>query len=286
MTYPILGSYEMHVHASPDVTPRLETDLEITERWSAAHMGGGVLKCHYAPTAARAALMQTLHPELKIIGGIVLNRAVGGLNPEAVERCAQMGGQYVWFPTMDALSYQKHVHRNDPHADLSATIYLLDRWGGLLPEAKAVLRTAASHQMLVGTGHISAQEGMALVHYAAEEKLTCTIILTHADNPADLYTIDEQREAVQLGAMVEHCYFTTYYNRTSIESITEQIRAVGCDKVILSTDFGQPKSPGSVEGLAEYQQLLASQGFSNEELHLMFCDTPARLLSFRIKQGK
>ena len=148
----------------------------------------------------------------------------------------------------------------------------------MIPEALAVLETAKRCGMLVGTGHVSAAEGLALARAGA--KTGCQVILTHADNPADVYTTDQQREAAALGAIVEHCYFTTYYKRTPIETIAAQIRAVGVERVILSTDFGQPQSPYSDEGLSQYADLLAAQGFSDAELSMMFRDTPARLLGF------
>lgn len=86
-------------------------------------------------------------------------------------------------------------------------------------------------------------------------------------------------DAVSLGALVEHCFFTAYYNRTPIEVIAQQIRAVGCENVILSTDFGQVKSPYSDEGMALYGEQLLAQGFTDGELRQMFCLTPARLLA-------
>ena len=65
---------------------------------------------------------------------------------------------------------------------------------------------------------------MALVRAAAER--SCTIVLTHADNPADCYSLEQQEEAAALGAYVEHCFFTTFHGRTPIGEIARQIRAV------------------------------------------------------------
>ena len=44
-------------------------------------------------------------PGIEIYGGIVLNRAVGGINPAAVEWMTRMSGargKVVWLPTFDA----------------------------------------------------------------------------------------------------------------------------------------------------------------------------------------
>lgn len=38
------GAYDMHIHTSPDVSPRKSTDIEIAEEWKTAGMKGGVVK--------------------------------------------------------------------------------------------------------------------------------------------------------------------------------------------------------------------------------------------------
>ena len=92
------GVFDLHIHTAPDVTPRKCSDLELARRLKAAGMAGCGIKSHYADTAGRAAVLQELYPELRIAGGITLNRSVGGLNPQAVERTAQMGGDWSGFP--------------------------------------------------------------------------------------------------------------------------------------------------------------------------------------------
>lgn len=148
------GAYDMHIHTSPDVSPRKSTDIEIAEEWKTAGMKGGVVKCHFADTTGRAAILSALYPDLKIYGGLVLNRQAGGINPDAVERMAQAGGKYVWFPTMDSLAYRKFHFRNDPSADLSPYLSVMGEDGKLLPAVYDVLDIAAKYDLVVGTGHI------------------------------------------------------------------------------------------------------------------------------------
>lgn len=267
------GVYDLHVHTSPDVVSRKCSDIELGRRLTTAGMAGCAIKSHYFDTAARAALLQEQFPHLRIAGGVTLNRSVGGVNPDAVERSAQAGGKLVWFPTLEARAY-KQFHGEQ---ELERYLTVLDGGGALIPQAAAVLETAARYKMTVGTGHLSAREGMALVAEAA--RLGCRMVLTHADNPADQYTTQQQVEAVCQGALVEHCFFTTYFDRTPIEEIAAQIRAVGCENVILTTDFGQPKSPYADEGMALYADLLLKQGFSREELHKMMAENPQKLIA-------
>ena len=270
------GAIDMHIHTGPDVVDRRQTDIGLARRLQAAGMGGALIKCHFGDTAARAGILNELFPDLFFAGGVVLNRQAGGLNPHAVTASGKMGGRFVWFPTLESWSY-KFYHskdRNDPA--LKGLIYLLDDNGELKKEAKEVIEAAAEYGMVVATGHVSTEEGMAVVRAARAMGLDA--VLTHADLPSNAYSIPQLKEAADLGVYIEHSFFTTYYNRVSIEEIAEQIRAVGCDKVYLSTDFGQVKSPYSDDGIEQYAELLEGQGFTPEELTLMFKEIPEKLL--------
>ena len=270
------GAYEMHIHTAPDVGPRKCSDLELARRFAAAGLAGALIKCHYADTAPRAALLNEQFPNMRFYGGVTLNNSQGALNPAAVESCGKMGGRVVWFPTMDALSYRQFHRRAQPETPVADGIAACDESGTLLPQATAVIAMAKKYGLIVATGHIGAAEGLAVARECA--RVGVQTIITHADNPADFYTI-EQKEAVSLGAVIEHCYFTTYYDRTPASAIAEQIRAVGVENVILSSDFGQPKSPYSDEGLEMYANVMREQGFSDEELTMMFRVTPEKLLA-------
>ena len=272
------GAYDLHMHTAPDVVPRKCSDTELAARWRAAGMAGGAIKNHYLDTAGRAGVLRELYPDLNIVGGITLNRSVGGNNPQAVERSAQCGGRMMWFATLEARSYQAFQHRNDPQpADLSRYLTVLDENGRLLPEVLDVLDVAKQYDLLTGTGHLGGEEGMILVREGLRRGVR--MVLTHCDNPADYFTIEQQAEAARLGAVIEHSYFTTFYNRTTIEEIAAMVRAAGCENVILTTDFGQLKSLYSDEGIEEYAHRLMAQGFSEDELNQMIKINPARLLA-------
>ena len=72
-------------------------------------MRGILLKNHISETASRAALIMKVVPGIEVFGGIVLNKAVGGINPDAVEwmhRVYGSRGKVVWLPTFES---DKHV---------------------------------------------------------------------------------------------------------------------------------------------------------------------------------
>ncbi len=67
-------------------------------------MAGVQLKSHYTSTAERAAVVRAAVPGVQTLGAIALNRAVGGINPLAVEIAAREGARTVWMPTVDAVN--------------------------------------------------------------------------------------------------------------------------------------------------------------------------------------
>ena len=271
------GAYDLHIHAAPDVIRRKCTDRDVARRMRARRMAGGAIKCHYFETAARTALVSMDYPELQIVGGIALNRSVGGLNPEAVKRTGMVGGKMLWFPTVDCLSFQSKERRGDAAFCPDGLISVCDSDGKLKPEVPQLLREAAQYQMVVGTGHLSPEEGMKVM-YAALDAGVRKVVMTHVEHPAIAYPIALQREAASCGAFIEHSLSNIFFDFCGIESFAEQIREVGPAHVILTGDFGQYNSPFFDDGMEEYLGKL-SAFFSEEELSEMVRDNPRRLLN-------
>ena len=65
------------------------------------------------------------------------------------------------------------------------------------------------------------------------------MVVTHVDFPSTFYDIEQQRELVAMGAQMEHCFTTYGTGKVDFGVTLEQIRAVGADRVICSTDLGQ-----------------------------------------------
>lgn len=211
------------------------------------------------------------------MGGLVLNRQAGGLNPVAAERCGQAGGRFLWFPTLDARCYQSFRRGHVTGCDLSSYLSILDGDGRLLPQVYEIFEAVKQYGMILCTGHLGPAEGMILLREASRCGIK-RMVITHADNPANRYSLEEQRECVSMGAVVEHSYFTTYYNRTSWEDLTAQIHGIGASHIYLTTDFGQTESPFSDEGMELYANGLLEHGITPEELDLMIRRNPEELL--------
>lgn len=287
------GAYDLHVHSAPDVLPRLMDDIEMGKRITDSGMAGYVIKSHYFCTAERAELIRKLYPRCEALGAVTLNSAVGGINPTAVEMAGRAGAKIVWFPTCDNAHERAYVFDGNPDKKLpywaqiliqmkeqgitAPTAEIFDENGKLTAATISVLEIIAKHNMILATSHISHEECFALVKEAAARGVK-NIIITHVDFPTTFYTIQEQLELSGYGAVMEHCYTTWATKKIDLNISIEQIKALGPDRVIISTDLGQKTSIYPDQGMAEYGKKLLEAGIKEDDIRKMFVLNQRKLL--------
>ncbi len=131
--------------------------------------------------------------------------------------------------------------------------------------------------MILATGHLGRREIVALVKNAKAMGLK-KVLVTHAEFPSQSLTGDEQRELADMGALIEHCFTTTYTNKAPWETAFANIRAVGVARAVISTDLGQTINPPVAEGFAMFAQKLLDAGFSDADVRTMAVTNPTRLV--------
>jgi len=284
------GAYDVHLHASPCLTNRRATILELASEARDAGMKGFVVKDHHFSTAPSALMAREAIPEVKTTGGITLCGSVGGINPEAVESTFKLQGKVVWMFSLESAWMFKQM--NSPTFS-SAAIYkqigvksgragytiFLDS-GELKQEAKEIVSLCKEYGAVLETSHLSPEESIALAKEAKQQKMT-KFVVTHANHDATPYTIEEQREFVSLGATIMYC-MNSYLSRPGEPSrdpaeLGQFIRAIGVDHVVLGTDFGLYYWPTAIEGIRMTIGTLLDQGFSEDEISRMIKQTPERL---------
>jgi NAD(P)-dependent dehydrogenase (short-subunit alcohol dehydrogenase family) len=97
---------------------RCITDVQLADRCLELGLAGFGLKSHYTSTAERARVVSEAVPGVHAIGTITLNRAVGGLNPTAVEVAAREGARIVWFPTVSSENENHEILQADPSGNV------------------------------------------------------------------------------------------------------------------------------------------------------------------------
>ncbi|WP_405923134.1 DUF6282 family protein [Streptomyces sp. NBC_00035] len=283
----VAAAYDIHVHISPDLMKRRVDDLTLASRFTEVGLTGFVLKSHYVPTAERAEVVRNAVPGFGAVGAITLNASVGGMNPIAVEIAGRGGAQVVWLPTVDSAN-QRACTASDPEgakppmwvqiqeelrdAGMAADpVDVVGPDGRALEITRQVLRVIAAHDMTLATGHLSSDEIVAVVDAAVEEGVR-RIVVTHPEFTSQRVGVERQRALAARGALLERCFTTPYTGKVSWDLWLENIRAVGPEHSVLSSDLGQPFNPPVEDGLALLADRLLAAGFTDGEIRTMAVD--------------
>ena len=270
------GAIDIHVHGNPDNVARSLDGLEAARFAKDKGMRAIVLKSHFDPTAGLAWLARKAVPGIEVFGGIDLNLPVGGMNAHAVEHMARVNGGWgrmVWMSTFDAENQVRTGKSpNAPYVRVSQN-------GALLPETKAVIAAIRKHNLVLASGHVSAQE--ALMMFEEGQRLGVRgMVATHGMSAPTSLSVEQAQQAARLGAFIEFVSGTlaNASAQPRIDRIAEDIRKIGVEHAILSSDLGQAGNALPADGFATYMEALRKKGFTDQELDRMAKQNPARLL--------
>ncbi len=275
---PLAGAIDIHVHAAPDSTPRSIDAIDLARLAKSRGMRGLVLKSHYEPTASMAYLVRKEVPGLEVFGGIDLNLTVGGMNPSAVEHMAAITGGYgrfVWMATFDSENQVRYSKEDRQFVRIA-------RDGQLLPETKAVIGVIARHNLVMATGHSSAEESLMLLREGKSQGVK-HMVATHAMLQPVNMSVEQMMDAAKLGAYVEFVYngLTSSGKQFDFADYAKAIRKIGVEHCILSSDMGQPTNPLHPDGLLAFFKGLREQGFTQAEIDQMAKTNPVRLIGLQ-----
>jgi hypothetical protein len=300
------GVVDTHFHVGPEFIRRRYDVAELAEAarpWKATL----VLKNHTYPTTPLASFARR-HAGVRLLGGIVLNRFVGGLNPDAVWSAlsgnkSDVHGDgegepafVVWMPTVHAESHLATLGRAfdsrwggcpactamaDASQGKEAPVRVFDAEGKPVPELWPVLEAIAAAGARLATGHLRAAEIMRLVPMALESGIKA-VLLTHPHYPSVSLSDRQLRELTRdERVFIEHCFAIHTIEAVPLEHFVASIDATGPDQVILSTDFGQIHSdpfPDCTVRFASALRALKPAKWSEKDLISMCSDTPRRAL--------
>ena len=272
---PLAGVIDIHVHCAPDSTPRSIDAIDLARLASRRGMRGLVLKNHYQPTASLAYIVRKEVPGIEVFGGVDLNLSVGGMNPFAVEHMAATTGGYgrfVWMSTFDSEAQVRYSKQARPFVRVA-------QGGQLLPETRQVIAVIAKHNLVMATGHTSAEEGLMLIREARAQGVQ-HMVVTHAMLQPIHMSDAQMVEAAKMGAYIEFVYngLIGSYKESTFQDYARAIRSVGVEHCILSSDMGQPGNPLHPDGLIALFDGLKKEGITQAEIDRMAKENPARLL--------
>lgn len=285
-------SIDLHVHIGPEIIPRKFTlpELLICEKGKLKGVG---VKNHFFPTRA----MNNSADDLTIpfvIYSVVLNNYIGGFNAAAVRASAELSPQpiIVWFPTLHAKNFlqrqqyeippewidplRRKTMRLRPSKSLrSLTVF--DAAGNLRKDVCEVLEVIKECNAILATGHLSWQESYALCKRATAIGIKKIIITHPIYQPIDMPT-NIQKQCTNMGAFIEQSFSMVAMDKIPIQSIAQQIKEVGAERCILTSDVGQTFSKNPSDALSEFMSLLYKEGLSEQEIKQMLIQNPAALV--------
>jgi hypothetical protein len=285
------GAVEIHAHSSPDNFPRIYDHVELAKEARDYGFKGIVLKSQTMGSADRVPFIRQLVPGIDIFGGVVLNYAVGGLNPFAVEAQIRFGARIVWMPTGDAahhISYFAKAAGVDPMRKdaslpafrrLAQGITVFDDQHKLLPAVFDILDVIAQANICLSLGHLSVVEMEALIPEAIKRGVKKLVV----DHPNLVFTkipIDVQKEMVRKGAKMVYIFgeFSPNFYSITPKEFAANIRLLGTENVVLASDTGYLAGPTPAEAMRIVVQLLLENGFKEQEMETMLKVNPTHLI--------
>lgn len=265
------GVVDLHFHTGPDSRPRSVGDIEASRLAAEAGMRAILLKNHFTMTADRAAIAMGQVDGLEIFGGLALNRAVGGINPEAVRQMATFSGgrgKVVWLPTFDSEHAVTSGGGDGPFVSI-----LED--GEPLPAVLEVFALLAEHDLTLAMGHSAPGEVLRLIPEARRLGVP-RILVTHVFSQGA--TREQMRQMAEDDAIMEIDWLAVYRGGRPIEDYVSAIRELGAEAFFMSSDLGQEGNPLHAAGLRDYIRAMLAAGITEEEIDIMARRNPARLL--------
>ncbi len=274
------GTYDVHQHSGPSPhTERLFDELDLAIHGCYIGLGGIVFKEQFMPSTRSARIVQKVvdewadehdHKRIEIFGGVCLNFAVGGLNPDAVIASYRMGGKYVWLPNVDS-----NHHRRVVDEAIGQGIDFLDEHANVIDDAMQILELVGETDMVLGIGHQSTAERLALVKAALKLGVQ-RIEITHVNYPPSWLTPEQCKEFADLGAYISiYAIDDAYYSWDEVMAV---YHAVGPERMIIASDRGHVSMGHPIDGLRRLIVGFMQSGVPDDKIALMCKTNPYGLL--------
>jgi hypothetical protein len=278
----LTGAFDFHVHQGPDSVPRAIDADDLARLAKSRGMRGMIMKNHWADTAALVYMVRKQVPGIELYGGITQDLAVGGINLEAVKHMEAMKGGYgriVWLPTFDSENNVKSAHGPGPFVPVT-------RDGKILPGVLELMDFIKAHpQLVLETGHVSAEEVVMVVHEAHLRGLQ-HIVVTHAMADPVKMTIPQMQQAAGDGAYIEFVYNATLppNPHVTIADYVKAMHAIGPEHCLLGSDLGGVTNPPRAlepDGFLAFMQALNKAGMSVADVNRMAKVNPILALGLK-----
>jgi Family of unknown function (DUF6282) len=191
----------------------------------------------------------------------------------------RVGGKTIWIdPGADPAAHTEPLSWAD---SLKYGHYMLDDAGRLKPLYRDMVRMVAERDVALFFGHATHREIFALAELIEQLGFKRAVI-DHPFSPFVDLDIDQMRTLVKAGIYLNF----TYDELSPLLGVDprrmyDAIRAVGVDKVTLSSDAGEPLFPHSAECMRLVRGYMEAFGLTPAELRTVCCDNPAKIVGLQ-----
>lgn len=266
------GVIDTHIHTAPDpYGKRKFDDFEIANQAHEFGARGIVIKAHAMETAARAQLVNKEYDDLAVFGGITLNEWVGGFNPFAVDATINLGGKFIWLPTLSAMNDRQSKGKE-------GGLYCLGENGHVIPSLVEILKLIADADVILATGHITYKEMLRVIDMAKELGVK-KIVINHPELFRTKLTVEEQRGLMKYDVFFERTFGMLDPAHQHMPIALEDIKALGAATTIIATDVGQVNNLNWNEAYFRFMSYLQANGINNGDLDIMCKKNQRKLLN-------
>ena len=296
------GAIDIHCHAHQGQ----QDPIALARHASRAGMGGllfKTLEMSAPPMVKLAEIQEALDrwadaekvQPIKCWAGLVTDYWNGGPNPDAVIPHLRAGVRAVWMPTASHANSISQVGGKrrwfDPNSPPNAVfppmpmkkalamgaLYVL-KDGKLDPEVREVVRLCVEYDTALFFGHLTHEEQDALAEEVQRQGFRKAVI-DHPFSPFVDLSVERMKEFARAGMLMNFTYdeLSPLLGVDPFE-MYQAIRAVGCERVTLSSDAGEPLFPNSVECMRLMRAYMRAFGLTAEEVTQVTVTNPRYLL--------
>ncbi len=278
------GGIDLHIHAGPCAyVKRPYGEDEIAIEASKYGMRAVVFKDHATPTAGRKIYIQRIvdkwaeehgKKSTEVLGGVVLNYPVGGLNPAAVDVCSRLGGKFVWTPSIHSSHHYKVEGVNKPG------ISVLDERDKVVSPLREIFDIVAQKDMVLVLGHASVKERFVMIDTAKSQGVK-RILIDHPSWWLNKATVDQQAEMARKGAYIGLYYCAVVPNISNLVEpgeVYDVVEKIPNEQIVGGTDLAAIGHPHPVDGMRKLIHLMLYGGIPRNIVEKVFVQNPAKLI--------
>ncbi len=228
---------------------------------------------------------------VKVLGGVTLNYAVGGLNAVAVKTALGYGECVeVWLPSVNA-RHQHIAMGQEGGIEVSSG-------GELVPDMKVILDLLADYnkndqgkRCALAACHVSNREKFDILRYIKKQGMDIDVVIDHITQELTIASYEECLEMLELGAYLQFAEtscvpWAGMQNWIiafdySMELIKRLVKEKGSDQLMLCSDSGQPQHE-FVPGWKSFLRTLLAQGVDKAHIRNMSVTVPSKVIGLKV----